>query len=261
MLVNMNRLDNSKRTKVVQYLVEGNSIRATVRMTNVAKNTVTKLLVDLGIACARYQDETLRKLPCHRVQCDEILSFIGAKQKDVLGEQMADGWGDVGTWTAIDADTKLVPCWMVGQRGLETAIEFINDLASRLSHRVQLTTDGHRPYLNSVEDAFGGDINFAELIKIYGTSTSFAERQNLTIRMRRFTRLADAFSKKLENHMAAITLHFMYYNFVRVHQTLRVTPAMEAGVANHVWTVEEIISLLEPESKLDGIEQKSLDSS
>lgn len=276
-MVIMNRLDNSKRIRVVRCLVEGNSIRATVRMTGVAKNTVAKLLVELGSACANYQDEHLRKLPCRRVQCDEIWSFVGAKQKNVTEEKMADGWGDVWTWTAIDADTKLVPCWMVAQRGLETATAFIGDLASRLSNRVQLTTDGHRPYLNAVEDAFGGDIDFAQLIKVYGASgeaqmryspgqcigieckavtgspdpkhisTSFVERQNLTMRMsmRRFTRLTNAFSKKLENHMAAIALHFMYYNFARVHQTLRVTPAMEAGVAGHVWTVDEIVGLLD----------------
>ncbi len=278
-MVSMNRLDKSKRIQVVRCLVEGNSIRATVRMTGVAKNTVAKLLVDLGTACAKHQDENLRNLPCRRVQCDEIWSFVGAKQKNVSEEQMLDGWGDVWTWTAIDADTKLVPCWMVGQRGLESATEFIGDLASRLKFRVQLTTDGHRPYLNAVEDAFGGDIDFAQLIKVYGSSgeaqtryspgqcigtltnavtgspdpkhisTSYVERQNLTMRMsmRRFTRLTNAFSKKLENHMAAIALHFMYYNFARIHTTLRVTPAMEAGIANHAWTVEEIVSLLPAE--------------
>lgn len=272
----MNKLDNTKRTQVVRCLVEGNSIRATVRMTGVAKNTVAKLLVDLGRACAAYQDEHLRNLPCRRIQCDEIWSFVGAKQKNVTMEQAEAGMGDVWTWTAIDADTKLVPCWMVGQRGLETATEFIGDLASRLSHRVQLTTDGHRPYLEAVETAFGGDIDFAQLIKIYGASgeaqtryspgqclgieckavtgtpdpkhisTSFVERQNLTMRMsmRRFTRLTNAFSKKLENHMAAIALHFMYYNFARIHQTTRVTPAMAAGVASRLWDVEDIVNLL-----------------
>ena len=278
-MVIMNKLDSSKRIQVVRCLVEGSSIRATVRMTGVAKNTVAKLLVDLGAACAAYQDEHLRNLPCRRVQCDEIWSFVGAKQKNVSEEQMADGWGDVWTWTAIDADTKLVPCWMVGQRDYHAAHDFISDLAARLSHRVQLTTDGHKPYLTAVEESFGADIDFAQLIKVYGASgeaqtryspgqcigietkavtgtpdpkhisTSFVERQNLTMRMsmRRFTRLTNAFSKKLENHMAAIALHFMYYNFARVHTTLRVTPAMEAGVAHHVWTVEEIIALLPAE--------------
>ena len=284
-MVIMNRLSATERIQVVKCLVEGNSIRATVRMTGIAKNTVAKLLVDLGHTCAAYQDESLRNLPCRRVQCDEIWSFVGAKMKNTSEEKMAQGWGDVWTWTAIDADTKLVPCWMVGQRGLETATEFIGDLASRLSHRVQLTTDGHRPYLEAVETAFGADIDFAQLVKIYGASgeaqtryspgqcigiscntvtgtpdpkhisTSFVERQNLTMRMsmRRFTRLTNAFSKKLENHMAAIALHFMYYNFARIHQTLRITPAMAAGVAHHVWTVEEIVALLPiEESKKRG---------
>ena len=275
-MVNMNRLDNAKRVQVVRCLVEGNSVRATVRMTGVAKNTVAKLLVDLGLVCAKYQDEHLRNLPCRRVQCDEIWSFVDAKMKNTSGEKLADGWGDVWTWTAIDADTKLVPCWMVGQRGLPTAVEFIGDLASRLSHRVQLTTEGHRPYLEAVEEAFGGDIDFAQLIKIYGASgdtqtryspgecigiecrtvtgapdpkhvsTSFVERQNLIMRMsmRRFARLTNAFSKKLENHMAAIALHFMYYNFARIHQTLRMSPAMAAGVTSKLWDVEDIVALL-----------------
>ena len=276
-MVSMNRLDNATRAQVVRCLVEGNSIRATVRMTSVAKNTVAKLLVDLGTACAQYQDEHLRNLPCRRVQCDEIWSFVGAKQKNVSEEQMTEGWGDVWTWTAIDADTKLVPCWMVGQRGLPSAREFIGDLASRLSNRVQLTVDGHRPYLQAVEETFGADIDFAQLIKVYGASgeaqtryspgqcigiecntvtgspdpkhisTSFVERQNLTMRMsmRRFTRLTNAFSKKLENHMAAIALHFMYYNFARVHQTLRISPAMAAGVTSKLWDIEDIVSLLD----------------
>ena len=249
----MNRLDNTKRIQVVRCSVEGNSIRATVRMTGVAKNTVAKLLVDLGAACAQYQDEHLRNLPCRRVQCDEIWSFVGAKQKNVSEEQMADGWGDVWTWTAIDAQTKLVPCRMVGPRDYHAAHAFISDLASRLSNRVQLTTDGHRPYLNAVEDAFGGDIDYARLVKVYGASgeaqTGYSPGQCIAIEASAVTGNPDpkhisTSSKKLENHMAAIALHFMYYNFARVHTTLRVTPAMEAGVAHHVWTVEEIISLL-----------------
>ena len=272
----MNKLDKLRRIQVIRYLVEGMSIRATVRITGVAKNTGAKLLVDLGMACAQYQDEHLRNLPCRRVQCDEIWSFVGAKQKNVSEEQMTEGWSDVWTWTAIDADTKLVPCWMVGQRGLATAKDFIGDLASRLSNRVQLTVDGHRPYLQAVEETFGADIDFAQLIKVYGVSgeaqtrypgqcigiecntvtgspdpkhisTSFVERQNLTMRMsmRRFTRLTNAFSKKLENHMAAIALHFMYYNFARVHQTLRISPAMAAGVTSKLWDIEDIVSLLD----------------
>ena len=234
-------------------------------MTGVAKNTVTKLLVDLGKACAEYQEQHLRNLPCKRIQCDEIWSFAGAKQKNVT------------TWTAIDADTKLIPCWMVGQRGYATAVEFITDLAGRLSNHVQLATDGHRPYLNAVEEVFGGDVDFAQLQKIYGAaneghsryspgtcigiqtntvtgnpdpkhiSTSYVERANLTMRMsmRRFTRLTNTFSKKLENHMAAIALHFMYYNFARTHQTLRVTPAMAAGVTDKLWDVTDIVKLLD----------------
>jgi IS1 family transposase len=284
-MVSMNKLDTTKRIQIVRCLVEGNSIRATVRMTGVAKNTVVKLLLDLGAVCEQYQDDHLRNLPCRRVQCDEIWSFMYTKQKKVKEEQMAKGAGDIWTWTAIDADTKLVPCWMVGERDLGTATKFIGDLASRLRYRVQLTTDGHKPHLNAIEDAFGSDIDYAPLIKVYGASgeaqtryspsqcigieckavtgnpdpahisTSFVQRQDLTMRMsiRRFTRLTNAFSKKLENHMAAIALHFMYYNFCRVHQTLRVTPAMEAGVADHVWSVEEVVALLEPKSILEGI--------
>lgn len=276
-MVSMNRLDNAKRIQVVRCLVEGNSIRATVRMTGVAKNTIAKLLVDLGYACAKYQDENLRNLRCRRVQCDEIWSFVGAKQKNASMEQVEAGCGDVWTWTAIDADTKLVPCWMIGQRGLPSAKAFIGDLASRLSNKVQLTTDGHKPYLEAIEDTFGGDIDYAQLIKVYGASgetqtryspgqcigiecravtgtpdpkhisTSFVERQNLTMRMsmRRFTRLTNAFSKKLENHMAAIALHFMYYNFARIHQTLRMSPAMAAGVTSKLWDVEDIVALLD----------------
>jgi IS1 family transposase len=275
-MVIMNRLDRNTQVRVVRCLVEGSSIRATVRMTGVAKNTVAKLLVDLGRACEGYQDAHLRNLPCRRVQCDEIWSFVGAKQKNVSEEQMSNGWGDVWTWTAIDADTKLVPCWMVGQRDIHSAMDFIGDLAGRLRYRVQLTTDGHRPYVQAVEDTFGSEIDYAQLIKIYGASgeaqtryspgqcigidckavtgapdpkhisTSFVERQNLTMRMsmRRFTRLTNAFSKKLENHMAAVALHFMYYNFARIHSTLRMTPAMAAGVTSKLWDVEDIVELL-----------------
>ena len=274
----MNKLSSAKRAAVVAALVEGNSIRATVRMTGVAKNTVVKLLVDLGEACARYQDETLRNLRCNRIQCDEIWSFVGAKEKNVPADKAGKfGIGSVWTWTALDADTKLVPSFLVGTRDLGSAFTFISDLASRLRNRVQLTTDGHRPYLSAVEDAFGADIDYAVLQKLYGSdpqsetryspaqcigtkteivtgdpdpkhiSTSYVERQNLTMRMsmRRFTRLTNAFSKKIENHIAAVALYFMYYNFGRVHQTLRVTPAMEAGVTDHVWTVQEIVGLLD----------------
>jgi len=274
----MNSLYNKKRTQVIAALVEGNSIRATVRMTGVAKNTVTKLLVDLGQACAEYQDKAFRNLNLKRIQCDEIWSFVGAKAKNAIDEQKANGYGDVWTWVAMDADTKLVPCWAVGKRDPLTAYEFIGDLADRLANRVQLTTDGHKPYLEAVEAAFGSEIDYAMLDKIYGKaqgkndeiryspaecvgcetkwvagrpdekhiSTSDIERQNLTMRksMRRFTRLTNGFSKKVENHMAAIALHYMYYNFVRIHRSLRVTPAMAANVTNRLWEISDIVALL-----------------
>lgn len=275
-LNNMNKLDTKRRAQVIASLVEGNSIRATVRMTGVAKNTIVKLLEEIGAACADYQDKAFNNLPCQRLQCDEIWSFVGAKAKNVPNDKQGEfGYGDVWTWVAIDADTKLVPCWHVGRRDAQAAYEFITDLASRLKNRVQLSTDGHKPYLEAVESAFGCDIDYAMLIKIYGVtqeevryspsecistekriiagnpikdfiSTSFVERQNLTLRMsnRRFTRLTNAFSKKLENHIHAISLHYMYYNFVRIHQTLRCTPAMAADVSNKLWNIEDIVNLL-----------------
>lgn len=273
----MNKLDNKRRAQVISALVEGNSIRATVRMTGVAKNTIVRLLAEVGTACANYQDEVLRNLPCKRIQCDEIWSFCYAKEKNVSPENKGIlGYGDVWTWTAIDADTKLVPCWHIGRRDAHSAMEFITDLAGRLANRVQLTTDGHRPYLNAVEENFGCEIDYAMLVKIYGkpqeeirysppqfvscqavtvagnpeekhVSTSFVERQNLTMRMsmRRFTRLTNAFSKKLENLQHAVALHFMHYNFVRIHQTLRCTPAMAAGVTKKLWSIEDILNLCE----------------
>jgi IS1 family transposase len=274
----MNKLSASDRVRVVACLVEGNSIRATSRMTNIARNTVDKLLIDLGAACSEYQDKTLRNLSCKRVQCDEIWSFVGAKERNVPAEDRGKGRGDVWTWVAIDAETKLVPCWFVGNRDGDAAYHFMHDLAGRLANRVQMTTDGFRPYLRAVEDAFGTEIDYAQLVKIYGpsfnstpaaryspaqcmgarrgkvsgnpdyahVSTSICERQNLTMRMsmRRFTRLTNAFSKKVENHEHAIAIHYMYYNFGRIHQSLRVTPAMEAGVSDHVWSLEEIVTLL-----------------
>jgi IS1 family transposase len=274
----MNRLDSAKRAQVVATLVEGNSIRATVRMTGVAKNTIAKLLVELGAACSEYMDKALVNLPCQRVQVDEIWSFVGAKQKNVTLEKIErDGiCGDVWTWVAMDADTKLVCSWLVGRRDLGCATEFIQDLAARLANRVQLTSDGHKPYLTAIAGAFGEEIDYAMLVKIYGNdlegqtryspavctgckkenkigdpdpkhvSTSYIERQNLTMRMqmRRFTRLTNAFSKKLENHVASIALHYMHYNFVRIHQTLRVSPAMAAGVTNRLWSVADIVALL-----------------
>jgi IS1 family transposase len=274
----MNKLNQSKRVQIISALVEGNSLRATARMCDVAFNTVLKLLPEIGQACEDYQRRVLVNLPCKRVQCDEIWSFCYAKEKNVPRDLRGkSGFGDVWTWVAIDADTKLVPCWRIGDRNAWHAQHFMYDLAGRLTNRVQLTTDGHRVYLLAVEQAFGNDIDYAMLVKLYSSdrgkgeiryspaecigcrqtkligtpdpkhiSTSFAERQNLTMRMkmRRFTRLTNAFSKKLDNHRHAVALHFMHYNFCRVHQTLRVTPAMEAGVTDHVWTIEELITLL-----------------
>jgi IS1 family transposase len=245
-------------------------------MTGVAKNTIVKLLAEIGEACAVYQDEAFRNLNSKRLQCDEIWSFCYAKQKNVpLEKQGVFGYGDVWTWVAIDADSKLVPCWHHGRRDARAAHDFINDLASRLKNRVQLTTDGHRPYLNAVEGAFGCDIDYAMLIKLYGESsderryspadcigcetkvltgnpdpehisTSYVERQNLTMRMsmRRFTRLTNGFSKKLENLKHAVALHYMFYNFARIHKTLRCSSAQEAGVTDKLWSVEDIVALI-----------------
>ncbi len=275
----MNRLSRQDRVKVIAALVEGNSIRAISRMTGFSKNTISKLLAEAGAACADYQNRMFRNLSLKRIQCDEIWYFVGAKDKNVPDSKKDQfGIGSVWTWVALDAETKLVPCWMVGPRDAAAATEFMQDLAGRLACRVQLTTDGHKAYLDAVEDAFGSDIDYAILIKLYdqecpdetrryspaectGTrkevitgspkrkhiSTSFIERQNLTMRMhmRRFTRLTNAFSKKLENHIAAISLHFMYYNFVRNHQTLRMTPAMAAKVVNAPMEIEDIVKLLE----------------
>jgi len=273
----MNQLATSKRSQVVAALVEGTSINATCRMTGVAKHTVLKLLKDLGCAAASYHDDHVRNLRVRRVQCDEIWAFVYAKQKNVSFEQMQQGAGDVWTWTAIDADTKLIISYTLGDRGAGTAQVFMRDVASRIANRIQLTTDGHRVYAEAVEDAFGADIDYAMLVKIYGASndspesryspatcigcrtgvlagnpdpqhisTSFVERQNLSMRMgmRRFTRLTNGFSKKLENHGHAVALYFMHYNYCRVHKSLRVTPAMEAGLTDHVWTLEELLNLL-----------------
>jgi IS1 family transposase len=277
-MVIMNRLDKASSAQVVRCLIEGCSIQATVRMTGVSKNTIVKLLVDLADACVGYHDAKVRNLKVRRLQCDEIWNFVGAKAKNVTPEQKAEGWGDTWTWTAIDADTKLCVSYLVGGRGLAWAKEFMEDCASRISNRVQITTDAHRAYLEAVESAFGADIDYAQLQKIYGVpsedhkryspatcigcdmktvsgnpdpkhvSTSFVERQNLSMRMsiRRFTRLTNAFSKKVENHAASVALWFMYYNFCRVHQTLRVTPAMEAGISDHVWSIDEVLQMAEP---------------
>jgi IS1 family transposase len=276
----MNRLNKEQRTLVVKSLVEGNSVRSTVRMTGVSKGAILRLLASVGRVCAEHQRRVFVNLPCRQIQCDEIWSFCYAKDKNVPVDKAGQfGVGSVWTWVALDAETKLIPSWIVGGRDAGTAHAFMEDLAGRLANRVQLTTDGHRAYLTAVESAFGSEIDYAMLVKMYGNdreaearyspaecigcqrvgitgkpnpkhiSTSYVERQNLTMRMsmRRFTRLTNAFSKKLENHIASQALYFMYYNFCRVHQTLRVTPAMEAGVADHVWEVEEIVSLLEAE--------------
>jgi len=274
----MNRLSLDDRAQILAALVEGNSIRSTCRMLGREKRTVTRLLVDVGTACYRYQDRVMRNLKCQRLECDEIWSFIGCKQKHVTKKMLEERIvGDAWVWVAIDADTKLVPCWLVGMRDAGCATEFIADLERRLANRVQLTTDGHKVYLNAVIDAFADEIDYAQLVKYFGNSpesqkryspavcagikkiirlgdpeeahisTSYVERQNLTMRMsmRRFTRLTNGFSKKVENHEAAVALHYMYYNFVRVHQTLRVTPAMAAGISNHVWSFQEVAALVD----------------
>ena len=232
----MNRLATDKRTAVVAALVEGTSINATCRITGVAKHTVLRLLKDLGCACAAYHDAHVRNLRVRRAQADEIWAFIYAKQKNVTAEQMEQGAGDVWTWTAIDADTKLIISYMLGDRGAGTASAFMQDAAARIANRVQLTTDGHHVYVDAVEDAFGADIDYAMLQKIYG-APSDAE-------MRRFTRLTNGFSKKLENHGHMVAMYFMHYNYCRVHKTLRVTPAMEAGLTDHVWSIEELLSVI-----------------
>lgn len=273
----MNKLSTEERVRVVAALVEGNSIRATVRLTGVAKNTVVKLLAELGCACAEYHAEHVRGVKATRVECDEIWSFVGAKEKNASEERKAEGWGDVWTWTAIEAESKLIVSWLVADRSGASACQFMEDVASRLANRIQLTTDGHKVYMEAVEAAFGGAIDYAMLIKKYGAerpgearyspavctgcdklpvvgkpdmarvSTSYVERQNLTMRMgmRRFTRLTNGFSKKVENHAHAVALHFMHYNFCRMHQTLRCTPAMAVGLADHRWTLDELVGLLE----------------
>ncbi|MFC1946575.1 IS1 family transposase [Chloroflexota bacterium] len=277
----MNKLSIERQAQIIKVLCEGNSIRSTARITDSAVNTVVKLLRDVGNTCLKYQDEVMKDLPCQKLQCDEIWSFVYSKDKNVPEEHTGEfGYGDVWTFTAIDADTKLIPSWLVGERNTDCAYAFVADLRDRLSNRVQLTTDGHKMYLEAVEQAFGGDIDYAMLIKLYGkdiegekryspaectgtqkrkingkpdmkaVSTSYVERQNLTMRMqmRRFTRLTNAFSKKLENHILALALYFMYYNFARPHKSLAnpypTTPAMASGISTHIWTVEEIVKLV-----------------
>ncbi len=273
----MNQLTIEKRVQILGMLVEGMGVRATARLSGCSPVTILKFLKDMGETCARYQDETLRNLKCRRIQIDEIWSFVYAKAKNAPEKMKAAGEaGDMWVWVAIDADSKLVPCFYMGQRNADAAMILMQDLASRLSNRIQLTTDGHKAYLQAVESVFGADIDYAMLIKLYGeapegtrryspaqitgietnvimghpnpkhVSTSFVERQNLTMRMnmRRFTRLTNGFSKKTENHYYTLAIHYMYYNFARVHQTLRVSPAMEAEITNHLWSLEEIVNLL-----------------
>jgi IS1 family transposase len=274
-MFNMNVLSQDERIRVVAALVEGNSLRSTSRMTGIARNTITKLLIDLGEASMQYHDLNVRNVRVRRLQCDEIWAYVGAKQKNASPEKKEIGWGDVWTWIGLDADTKLVVSYLVGGRGAVWAKDFMDDCASRIQGRVQATTDGHKAYLEAVEGAFGMDVDFATLQKIFGASeetekryspakcigceskvvmgnldpehisTSYVERQNLTMPMhiRRFTRLTNAFSKKLDNHGYAVALHFMYCNFVRIHQTLRVTPAMEAGLSDHPWTIAELVAM------------------
>lgn len=279
--LHMNRLSLSARARIINLLVEGNSLRATSRIASVSINTVTKLLIDIGTACQQYHDEHVRQVASKRVQRDEIWSFVYANKKNVPEHMKeVEGVGDVWTWVAIDADTKLCISWLIGNRDADCAQAFMQDVAARLSNRVQLTTDGHKAYLEAVDSTFGADVDYAQLIKLYGpsndpdyryspaecngikkqvvirqpdlkhTSTSYVERQNLTIHMsmRRFTRLTNGFSKKVENHAHAVALHFIHYNFVRIHKTLRVTPAMEAGLTNRLWSMEDIARLLEKSS-------------
>jgi IS1 family transposase len=277
----VNKLSLECKIQVIKVLCEGNSIRSTARITGTAINTVLKLLRAVGAACLDYQDKTMHNLPCKKLQCDEIWSFVYAKDKNVPQEHNGEfGYGDVWTFTAIDADTKLVPAWLIGLRNEDCAYEFLNNLRNRLANEVQLTTDGHAMYLEAVEHAFGSDIDYGMLVKLYGQepeggkryspakcisaqkhtvqgtpdseaiSTSYVERQNLTMRMsmRRFTGLTNAFSKKLENHEFALALYFMHYNFARPHKTLTnpypKTPAMAAKLTNHVWTIGEIVGLV-----------------
>jgi IS1 family transposase len=273
----MNKLNRDKQVQVIGALLEGVGINNACRITGVAKNTVLKLSANVGSACADYQNSEFRSLKCRRIQCDEVWSFCYAKQKNVPeGKKGRFGYGDVWTWVAIDADTKLVPSFLVGNRDLFSARMFMDDLKSCLANRVQLTTDGLKMYLDAVDTAFGSDVDYAMLVKIYAAnqeevryspadciacerqaimgnpdpkhiSTSYVERQNLTMRMhmRRFTRLTNAHSKKVENLAYAVALYYIYYYLAKIHETLRCTPAMEAGVSNHVWSLEEIISLVD----------------
>lgn len=277
-MFSMNRLSTEERIQIVSALIEGNSIRAISRMTGASKTTVTKLLSDLGLVCSIYMDRDMRNLSCQRLQADEIWAFVGAKEKNVPDDKRGE-WGDVWTYVALDADTKLVPAYLVGSRDLDSARMFIRDLGSRMANRVQLSTDGHVVYPNAVRNAFPNGVDYGQVIKTYGSvdskssgrysppklrdceltsvvgkperehiSTSYVERQNLTMRMsmRRFTRLTNGFSRKVENLAAAVSLHFAHYNYCRVHKSLDgKTPAMAAGITDHIWTIRELVGLLE----------------
>jgi IS1 family transposase len=274
----MNKLNTAERVQIIRCLVEGNSVNSTSRITGRSKHTVLNLLADIGAACQKLHDDRVRGIAIKRLQVDEVWNFCHCKQKNVPAEKRGQfGYGDVWTWTAVDADTKLIVSYLVGGRGNDWAQAFMDDVADRVINRFQLTSDGHRSYLEAVENTFGGEVDYAQLIKVYGKetretqaryspgvvlsvelhqisgepdpahiSTSFVERSNLTMRMsmRRFTRLTNAFSKKIENMRHAVALNFVYYTFCRIHQTLRVTPAMEAGLAHHVWELEELVSLI-----------------
>jgi len=278
----MNQLSTAKRARIVAMMTEGNSLRAIARMTGASINTVTKLLVDLGGACAKFHDERVRNLNARRIEADEIWTFCYARRDNVPQEKHGElGYGDVWTWVGLDADSKLVASWTCGRRDADTAYEFMHDLKSRLATRVQLTTDGLHAYLEATDSAFGTDIDYARLIKVYGSdpnaerryapavclksetqivsgdpdprhiSTSYIERQNLTMRMsmRRFTRLTNAHSKKLANHLHAIAIHYVHYNFARAQKGLRGTPAMAAGLTDRVWSIEDIVGLLDEAEK------------
>jgi IS1 family transposase len=277
----MNKLDTKTRAMILNMMVEGNSMRSISRVVGVSINTVTKLLIEAGEACAAYHDETVRNVKAEQVQCDEIWSFCYAKDKNLTTSKAApEGAGDVWTWTAIDRDSKMILSYEIGDRSARTAREFMFDLAGRLATRVQLTTDGYGAYLKAVGDAFGADVDYAMLVKLYGDptgqkgherkyspaectgakkepifgkpdpamiSTSHVERQNLTMRMgmRRFTRLTNGFSKKLENHLHMLSLYFVHYNFVRIHKTLKTTPAMAAGVSDTLRDTAWIVGLID----------------
>jgi IS1 family transposase len=285
----MNKLPLKTRVQILTMLCEGSSMRSISRVADVSINTVSKLLVDAGTFCAALHDREVRDVKAHKVQCDEIWSFTAAKQKNVGSmKKPVDGAGDTWTWTALDSDSKLIISWLVGGRDGEYALAFMDDVKDRLANRVQLTTDGHRAYLEAVEEAFGADVDYAQLVKIYGepegkrtsqerryspavctgakknriegnpdpafVSTSHVERQNLTMRMsmRRFTRLTNAFSKKFENHMHMVALYTVWYNFIRIHKTLKTSPAMAAGVSQTLWSMDDLVAMMDAEAPKPG---------